>query len=274
MADEFLEVAALTDVGSVRQYNEDSIAVDLVHGILALADGMGGHRAGEVASRMATETLLAGLAAAARSFRRKPAPACPTACAGPKHKSSQPFDSRGRAAGHALPRHGHHPGGGGIPRQPGDPGARRRLAHLSRPRPPSCAPHARRFASARPGGARRDHGSRSEPIAQSQPRHARARHRGAGQRAHRRRGRLARRHLPALLRRSQRPRRRRRYRAHRGLAARQLAARRVAPRSGREGQWRLRQRFGHSRQGEGSVSFVGPRAGSDVAGAGSLACSR
>jgi serine/threonine protein phosphatase PrpC len=68
MADDFLEVAALTDVGSVRQYNEDSIAVDLVHGVLALADGMGGHRAGEVASRMATETLLAGLATAAGRF--------------------------------------------------------------------------------------------------------------------------------------------------------------------------------------------------------------
>jgi protein phosphatase len=69
MPSEFLEVASVTDVGNVRQYNEDSIAVDVQHGILALADGMGGHRAGEVASRMATETLIAGLTAAARSFR-------------------------------------------------------------------------------------------------------------------------------------------------------------------------------------------------------------
>ncbi len=71
MADEFLEVALLTDVGNVRQYNEDSIAADAATGIVALADGMGGHRAGEVASRMATETLLAGLTQAADSFHAK-----------------------------------------------------------------------------------------------------------------------------------------------------------------------------------------------------------
>jgi serine/threonine protein phosphatase PrpC len=65
----FLEVALLTDVGNVRQYNEDSIAVDLPRGILALADGMGGHRAGEVASRMATEMLLSRLSAASETLR-------------------------------------------------------------------------------------------------------------------------------------------------------------------------------------------------------------
>jgi PPM family protein phosphatase len=64
MAREFIEVAAVTDVGNVRQYNEDSIAVDVENGILALADGMGGHRAGEVASRMATELVVAELAPA------------------------------------------------------------------------------------------------------------------------------------------------------------------------------------------------------------------
>ena len=69
MPSEFLEVAHLTDVGNVRQYNEDSVAVDLARGILALADGMGGHRAGEVASRMATEMLLTRLRAAADALR-------------------------------------------------------------------------------------------------------------------------------------------------------------------------------------------------------------
>ena len=54
MMGDFLEVAALTDVGNVRQYNEDSIAADGDDGIVVLADGMGGHRAGEVASVMAT----------------------------------------------------------------------------------------------------------------------------------------------------------------------------------------------------------------------------
>lgn len=68
MMGDFLEVAALTDVGNVRQYNEDSIAVDVDLGLVALADGMGGHRAGEVASVMATETVIAGLKAAAPAF--------------------------------------------------------------------------------------------------------------------------------------------------------------------------------------------------------------
>jgi protein phosphatase len=69
MPHDFLEVALLTDVGNVRRYNEDSIAADPSRGILALADGMGGHRAGEVASRMATEMLVAGLTAAVDSIR-------------------------------------------------------------------------------------------------------------------------------------------------------------------------------------------------------------
>ena len=68
MMGDFLEVAALTDVGNVRQYNEDSIAVDVDLGLLVLADGMGGHRAGEVASAMAIETIMAGLKAAAPAF--------------------------------------------------------------------------------------------------------------------------------------------------------------------------------------------------------------
>jgi protein phosphatase len=56
-----LEVASLTDVGRVRTYNEDSLAADAGSGIAVLADGMGGHRSGEVASRMATELIMAGL---------------------------------------------------------------------------------------------------------------------------------------------------------------------------------------------------------------------
>lgn len=47
----------LTDVGLQRDHNEDSLAVLPDHNLFVVADGMGGHRAGDVASRIATETI-------------------------------------------------------------------------------------------------------------------------------------------------------------------------------------------------------------------------
>ena len=58
MARKFIEMIGISDAGSVRQFNEDSIALDPEKGSMVLADGMGGHRAGEVASRMATEAIV------------------------------------------------------------------------------------------------------------------------------------------------------------------------------------------------------------------------
>lgn len=52
-----------TDTGKRRDHNEDSIMVDNKRGIFLLADGMGGHQAGEVASRMAVEVAYDYLAA-------------------------------------------------------------------------------------------------------------------------------------------------------------------------------------------------------------------
>jgi serine/threonine protein phosphatase PrpC len=70
-----LQVAALSDVGQVRRFNEDAVAADQEHGIAIVADGMGRHGAGEVASRMARDIVLAGLRDAGSDLRGKPSQA-------------------------------------------------------------------------------------------------------------------------------------------------------------------------------------------------------
>jgi len=47
-----------TDVGSFRDHNEDAIGCDEDIGLAVLADGMGGHRGGEMASAITVSTIL------------------------------------------------------------------------------------------------------------------------------------------------------------------------------------------------------------------------
>ena len=63
--------AGLSDRGRVRAHNEDAITLDPALGLAVLADGMGGHQAGEVASAIAVQTVRARLAA---SLARSAAP--------------------------------------------------------------------------------------------------------------------------------------------------------------------------------------------------------
>jgi protein phosphatase len=53
--------AGLSDVGRVRARNEDSLLIAPDLGLYAVADGMGGHRGGDVASRLACETFVAAI---------------------------------------------------------------------------------------------------------------------------------------------------------------------------------------------------------------------
>lgn len=52
-----LRASGLTDVGRKRKHNEDNLFLSPPHGLYVVADGMGGHSSGEVASQIAVETL-------------------------------------------------------------------------------------------------------------------------------------------------------------------------------------------------------------------------
>jgi protein phosphatase len=74
--------AARTDVGRKRQGNEDTFCLDPGLGLYVVADGMGGHAAGEVASRLAVDTI--------REWMEKHLNGADTAMVGPAAPSGSP----------------------------------------------------------------------------------------------------------------------------------------------------------------------------------------
>ena len=63
-----VQAAGFSDIGKVRKANEDSFLLNEAIGLYVVADGMGGHRGGGVASRIAVETIDAYLANPSQEF--------------------------------------------------------------------------------------------------------------------------------------------------------------------------------------------------------------
>jgi len=53
-----ITIMGMTDIGLVRRKNEDSIGYDSALGLAVLADGMGGHRGGDIASSMTVDSII------------------------------------------------------------------------------------------------------------------------------------------------------------------------------------------------------------------------
>ncbi|MFT5391544.1 MAG: serine/threonine protein phosphatase PrpC [Gammaproteobacteria bacterium] len=64
------QLAGLSDVGMQRGHNEDSIASDPHLGLAVLADGMGGYKAGEVASAIAVNMVMESIRDGVRELGR------------------------------------------------------------------------------------------------------------------------------------------------------------------------------------------------------------
>jgi serine/threonine protein phosphatase PrpC len=59
-----LDVAARSDIGRVRKFNEDSVAADAGRGFVGLADGLATSKGADLAAKLATQTLVGQLATA------------------------------------------------------------------------------------------------------------------------------------------------------------------------------------------------------------------
>ena len=65
-----IKVVRMSHVGMLREHNEDAVASDLSIGLVLLADGMGGYKAGEVASQIAVLMIASEMTEAMQSTSR------------------------------------------------------------------------------------------------------------------------------------------------------------------------------------------------------------
>mgnify|MGYP001213434797 CR=1 FL=1 len=59
-----MKAAGISHIGNIRSNNEDAYYIDETHQLIAVADGMGGHKAGEIASGIAIDAIASLIATA------------------------------------------------------------------------------------------------------------------------------------------------------------------------------------------------------------------
>ena len=170
----------MSDTGRIREHNEDTIGTDADIGLVVLADGMGGYKAGEVASGIAVRTVMSLVKEAVEredlSLRDAGDRHEPT-----RHPAARRHPSRqqdhlpdGEDAGQ-LRGHGHDGRGRPVLRRQADGGARRRLAAVLPARQRVPPGHAGSLAAAGTGRARLLHARGGAPRGGEELRHPRAR---------------------------------------------------------------------------------------------------
>ena len=104
-----IESAGKTDVGLVREKNEDSMLIDPTVGLYVVCDGMGGHVGGQVASQLAVATISEVIRS---RQRRRPAtsPIAGHVDQGGEPGRLQQGEGRPVAAQHGHHRRRHSPG--------------------------------------------------------------------------------------------------------------------------------------------------------------------
>ena len=135
-----IEVAGETNVGMKRTHNEDNFSILEESGLYIVADGMGGHASGEVAAKMAVDSLKEFFAATANDpertwpYKMDRSQGVRGEPAHHRHQAREPAHLRERAAGPAAARDGDDDRDDVRGRGRRVHRARGRLAHLPRAR--------------------------------------------------------------------------------------------------------------------------------------------